>query len=130
MGKPERSFIKVAPVIDPIHFGDDKRAVEFATFLSRHKGERHITALQDFPDPDAISSAMAYRLLAARYDIDVDIAYEGRISHQKNLALVQALDIGLTRFTEGMPLDQKDNTNNNNKQDTTTRLTDRLTQAG
>ena len=129
MAKPERSFIKVAPADEPIYFGDDARAKDFAAFLARHKGERHIAALQDFPDPDAISSAMAYRLLGERYDIDVDIAYEGRISHQENLALVQALDIDLTRFTEGMPLDKYDGAVFIDNQGTTTRLTDRLTQA-
>ena len=131
MAKPERfhSFPKPVVTEDPIHFGDDKRAAEFARFLARHKGERHIAALQDFPDPDAISSALTYRLLADKFDIDVDIVYEGRISHQENQALVQALDINLTRFTEGMPLDRYDGAVFIDNQGTTTRLTDRLTQA-
>src|SRR5215216_2712909 len=106
MARPDRyDFPKLVVADGPIHFGDDDRATAFASFLAQHKGERHIAALQDFPDPDAISSALAYRLLAERYDIKVDILYEGRISHQENLALVQALDIQLTRFTEGLPLD-------------------------
>src|SRR5512141_1881602 len=107
MAKPEKYFPKIV-ADEPIHFGDDERATAFANFLAKHWGERHIAALQDFPDPDAISSALAYRLLAARHNIDVDIVYEGRISHQENLALVQALDIQLTRDTEGMPLDNYD----------------------
>jgi nanoRNase/pAp phosphatase (c-di-AMP/oligoRNAs hydrolase) len=131
MAKPDRKrdFPKIAVVDDPIHFGDDERAAAFDAFLQRHKGERHIAALQDFPDPDAISSALAYKLLADRYQISVDIVYEGRISHQENQALVQALDISLVRFTDGMPLDAYDGAVYIDNQGTTTRLTDRLTQA-
>lgn len=129
MAKPERHFtIPKVVAEDPIHFGDDDRAVAFAEFLQRHKGERHIAALQDFPDPDAISSALAYKLLAERYNISVDIVYEGRISHQENQALVQALELHLTRFTEGMALDY-DGAVFIDNQGTTTRLLDRLTQA-
>ena len=84
MAKPERfhDFPTTAIAEEPIHFGDDERAQAFADFLAKHKGERHIAALQDFPDPDAISSALAYRLLAEKFNISVDIVYEGRISHQ------------------------------------------------
>lgn len=132
MSKPERFHNFAAPPAAEAQnlFGDDLRARAFAQFLARHKGERHIAALQDFPDPDAISSALAYRALADKYDIDVDIVYEGRISHQENMALVQSLDIVLTRFTEGLPLDRYDGAVFIDNQGTTTRLTDRLTQAG
>jgi nanoRNase/pAp phosphatase (c-di-AMP/oligoRNAs hydrolase) len=83
-------------------------------------------AVQDFPDPDAISSRMAYRTMAAEYDIEVDIVYEGRISHQENLALVHILSIDLIRFTEALPLDRYDGAIYIDNQGTTTRLTDRL----
>jgi nanoRNase/pAp phosphatase (c-di-AMP/oligoRNAs hydrolase) len=130
MAKPERFHNFNAPAAGAQHlFGDDLRARAFAQFLARHKGERHLAALQDFPDPDAISSALAYRALAAKFDIDVDIVYEGRISHQENMALVQSLDIELTRFAEGLPLDRYDGAVFIDNQGTTTRLTDRLTQA-
>jgi nanoRNase/pAp phosphatase (c-di-AMP/oligoRNAs hydrolase) len=108
------------------HFGDDARARAFASFLETHRGQVHIVALQDFPDPDAISSALAYRTMAAKYDIDVDIVYEGRISHQENLALVHILSIDLIRFTESLPLDRYDGAVYIDNQGTTTRLTDRL----
>lgn len=131
MAKPERfhDFSKTAVADEPLHFGDEERAAAFAAFLARHKGERHIAALQDFPDPDAISAALAYRLLGEKYNISVDIVYEGRISHQENLALVQALDIEMTRFTEGLPLERYDGAIFIDNQGTTTRLMDRLTQA-
>ncbi len=85
-----------------------------------------MAALQDYPDPDAISCALAYRMLAARMDIDVDILYWGRISHQENLALVHLLDIELTRFSEALPLDRYDGAVFIDNQGTTTRLLDRL----
>ena len=111
-------------------FGDDAKAREFAEFLERHRNQVHIAALQDYPDPDAISSALAYRTLAARYDIEVDLVYEGRVSHQENLALVHLLDIDLIRFTDGLPLDRYDGAVFIDNQGTTTRLTDRLNELG
>jgi nanoRNase/pAp phosphatase (c-di-AMP/oligoRNAs hydrolase) len=112
------------------NFGDGERAAEFATFLQRHRGERHAVALQDYPDPDAIAGALAYSVLAAVHDIDVDVMYEGRVSHQENLALVHLLDIPLTRVTDSIALEQYDGAVFIDNQGTTTRLTDRLHKAG
>src|SRR5690606_12240340 len=64
-----------------------------------------------------------------RYDIDVDIVYEGRVSHQENLALVQALEIDLTRFSDALPLDRYDGAIFLDNQGTTTRLTERFERA-
>lgn len=113
-----------------MQYGDDARARDFARFMREHSGQAHIVALQDYPDPDAISSALAYRAIAAAHDIDADIVYEGRISHQENLALVHLLDIELTRFTGALPLDRYDGAVFLDNQGTTTRLTDRLGEAG
>src|SRR5690606_15432079 len=129
MAQPRRE--RPANVLPPgLHLGDDERARAFAAFLSAHRGETHIVALQDYPDPDAISSALAYRALAAQLDIDVDIVYEGHISHQENLALVHLLDIEITRFTDTLPLDRYQGAIYIDNQGTTTRLTDRLAEAG
>lgn len=116
--------------VTPAHFGDDATAERFAEFLERHRNERHAVALQDYPDPDAIAGAYAYRLLAAAVDTDVDILYEGRVSHQENLALVHLLDIDLTRVTDSFPLTQYDGAVFIDNQGTTTRLTDRFQGAG
>jgi nanoRNase/pAp phosphatase (c-di-AMP/oligoRNAs hydrolase) len=119
------------PVADPVaHFGDTEKARAFAEYLRRHRGERHAVALQDFPDPDAIAGALAYRTLGAAHDISVDVMYEGRVSHQENLALVHLLDIPLTRVTDSFPLEQYDGAVFIDNQGTTTRLTDRLHKAG
>jgi nanoRNase/pAp phosphatase (c-di-AMP/oligoRNAs hydrolase) len=112
------------------HFGDADRARAFADFLRRHHEEDHVVALQDFPDPDAIAAAVAYRMIAGKFGIKVDILYEGRISHQENLALVHVLEIDITRFTEKMPLERYDGAIYIDNQGTTTRLADRLEKAG
>ena len=45
--------------------------------LERHQSERFIVVIQDFPDPDALSSAWAFQLIAAQYEIQCDIVYAG-----------------------------------------------------
>lgn len=77
---------------------------KIAETLDAHRGEHHVIVLQDFPDPDAISSAYAHKLISAKFEIDVDIIYTGRISHQQNLALVRLLGIELTHFDEDLDL--------------------------
>jgi nanoRNase/pAp phosphatase (c-di-AMP/oligoRNAs hydrolase) len=74
------------------------RAAELARLLEARRGERHIVALQDFPDPDAISCGMAYREIARRFDIEADLVYDGQISHPENRALVNLLDIDIRDY--------------------------------
>ena len=65
--------------------------------LEAHKHERQIIILQDFPDPDALSSAWTYLLIAEQYDIKCDITYAGTLSHQENIALVKLTSLPATR---------------------------------
>jgi nanoRNase/pAp phosphatase (c-di-AMP/oligoRNAs hydrolase) len=137
MGAPEQTRDITPPGRPPaesggtvLRYARPGQARAFAEFLRRHRGERHIVTLQDYPDPDAISSGLAYRLLAATQGIESDIVYEGHISHQENLALVSLLEIAVTRFHDGLPLDRYDGAVYVDNQGTTTRLTDRLTAAG
>jgi nanoRNase/pAp phosphatase (c-di-AMP/oligoRNAs hydrolase) len=109
-------------VVDP--------ARELRELLLTRRGERHAVAIQDFPDPDAISSALAYRELARVFDISADILFEGLISHPENLALVNLLEIELTPYVEGLPLAGYDAAVFVDNQGTTTRLTARLKEAG
>jgi len=112
-----------------VHFGNEEKARKFRDFLRQHRNQRHCVALQDFPDPDAIAGAFAYQLMANTADISVDILYEGRISHQENLALVHLLDLSLIRVTDSLPLNQYEGAVYIDNQGTTTRLTDRLQKA-
>ncbi|MEO1622429.1 MAG: bifunctional oligoribonuclease/PAP phosphatase NrnA, partial [Cyanobacteria bacterium J06632_3] len=50
-------------------------ADELEKLLKKHSGTRQLVLLQDFPDPDALSSAWAYRLIASAYNIQCDIYY-------------------------------------------------------
>lgn len=120
--------------------GDDAPAVapgatpspvaELARLLEARRGERHVVAIQDFPDPDAISSAMAYRELARHYGIDADIVFDGTISHPENLALVNLLEIALTRYGPDVDLERYAAAVFVDNQGTTTHLTERLKAAG
>ena len=78
--------------------------VAIAKVLEAHRGERHVVVIQDFPDPDAISSAFAHQLISASFDIAVDILYAGKISHQQNVALVKLLGINLIHYDKALPL--------------------------
>src|SRR5262249_31929871 len=59
-----------------------------------------------------------------------DIIYEGRVSHQENLALVQLGEIELVRYVEGIDLKQYQGTVFVDNQGTTSKLTDRFTDLG
>ena len=88
-----------------------------------------MVAIQDFPDPDAISSALAYRQIAEPFGIEVSILYEGMISHPENLALVNLLGIDVTRYMDSVPLTGYDAAVYIDNQGTTTRLAPRLREA-
>jgi nanoRNase/pAp phosphatase (c-di-AMP/oligoRNAs hydrolase) len=102
------------------------KASELAALLESRRGERHAIVMQDYPDPDAISSAWAHKQICAGCGIDCDIIYEGRISHQENLALVQLAEIELVRYNEGDDLRQYSATVFVDNQGTTASLTDRF----
>ncbi len=68
---------------------EDIRVAALKATLERHRGERQIVLLQDFPDPDALSGAWAYQLIARQYNINCDLIYAGALSHQENIALVK-----------------------------------------
>jgi len=106
------------------------KAAELAALLEAHRGERHAIVMQDYPDPDAISGGWAHKMIAARFGVECDMIYEGRISHQENLALVQLTDVALVRYTEGQSLDQYQGTVFVDNQGTTAALTDRFAAAG
>jgi nanoRNase/pAp phosphatase (c-di-AMP/oligoRNAs hydrolase) len=82
------------------------KQAEIKEILRTCRGERHIVVVQDFPDPDAISSAFAHKLISAQFGIEVDILYGRRISHLQNRALVKHLDLELKRYQESLELDQ------------------------
>lgn len=70
--------------------------------LERHRGDRQLVLLQDFPDPDALSCAWTYKLIAEQYDIRCEIVYAGMLSHQENIALVKLTGLPVQRWTPQM----------------------------
>ncbi len=66
--------------------------------LAQHRQERHLILLQDFPDPDALSAAWAWRLICQTFEITVDIVYAGVLSHQENVTLVKLTNLPLQRW--------------------------------
>ena len=75
---------------------DPKEVLE--KLLKKHSGTRQLVLLQDFPDPDALSAAWAYRLIASAYNIQCDIYYSGTLSHQENIALVRLTNLPAKRW--------------------------------
>ncbi len=75
--------------------------------LEKHRGEKQIVVIQDFPDPDALSSAWTYKLITGNYDIDCDIVYGGTLSHQENIALVRFTGLPAKRI-DSNELKEKD----------------------
>jgi nanoRNase/pAp phosphatase (c-di-AMP/oligoRNAs hydrolase) len=67
--------------------------------LERHREERQLVILQDFPDPDALSCAWAYKLIAQQFNIQCDIVYGGTLSHQENIALVKLTNLPAQRWS-------------------------------
>jgi nanoRNase/pAp phosphatase (c-di-AMP/oligoRNAs hydrolase) len=100
-----------------------------AELLEAHRGERHVIVVQSFPDPDAISAAFAHQLIAARYGIECDIAYDGHISHHENVALVELLQLHLLHIGEGDNLKDYRGSIFVDTQGTTSGLTERLRKA-
>jgi len=76
----------------------DLKVRELRRTLERHTSERQLVIIQDFPDPDALSSAWAYQLIAQQYNIQCEIVYAGTLSHQENIALVKLTKLPAKRW--------------------------------
>lgn len=77
---------------------ENNPAEDLEKLLKKHSGTRQLVLLQDFPDPDALSSAWAYGLIASAYSIRTDIYYSGTLSHQENIALVKLTNLPAKRW--------------------------------
>lgn len=80
------------------HSSIEKIVEHLKQTLENHRGEKHIIIIQDFPDPDALSSAWAFQLIAQKYEIDTDIVYAGVLSHQENITLVRLTGLPAKRW--------------------------------
>jgi nanoRNase/pAp phosphatase (c-di-AMP/oligoRNAs hydrolase) len=124
-----RSILEPPPARPEPEATSAGRAAELARLLETRRGERHIVALQDFPDPDALSCGMAYREIARRFGIEADLVYDGQISHPENRALVNLLQVPVARY-DGAPLGGYSAAVFVDNQGATTHLTEPLKAAG
>ena len=72
---------------------------QLQNLLEKYQGYKQLVIIQDFPDPDALSSAWTYLLIAENYHISCDIIYGGTLSHQENIALVKLTNLPAQRYT-------------------------------
>ncbi|MEW6491540.1 MAG: bifunctional oligoribonuclease/PAP phosphatase NrnA, partial [Cyanobacteriota bacterium] len=105
--EPEQQQVSTKKGSSPISNAREKRWLEASSepkiaelrqALERHRGERQLIVIQDFPDPDALSSAWAYQLIAQQHNIQCDIVYAGTLSHQENIALVKLTGLPAKRW--------------------------------
>ncbi len=110
----------------------DGPAASLRHLLITHAGSRQLVLIQDFPDPDALSSAWAYQLIAAAYDVDCDIFYSGTLSHQENIALVKLTNLPAKRWPSKKKPDLSQYTGYVlvDTQGTTSQLLEQVNQAG
>jgi nanoRNase/pAp phosphatase (c-di-AMP/oligoRNAs hydrolase) len=132
MNAHERSKLREVPAVVDANAAmrEKSKAEELEELLEAHRGERHIIVLQSFPDPDAISSALAHQMIAARHDIECDITYDGRVSHHENIALIELLRLQLLQVGENEDLKGYQGSVFIDTQGTTSGLTERLHDAG
>jgi nanoRNase/pAp phosphatase (c-di-AMP/oligoRNAs hydrolase) len=83
-----------------------KKRDELQALLESCRGQRHLIVIQNYPDPDAISTGLAHRIISEHFGIHVDILYAGQISHPENIALVKLLGIEMRRWEPGFDLTQ------------------------
>ena len=125
---------RVEPLPRPERSEQDAPVKAVQSLLDNHRDERQIILLQDFPDPDALSSAWTYKLIASTYDIECDIFYAGTLSHQENIALVRLTGLPARRWTlanhEGPDLSQYQGVVLIDNQGTTSQLFPYVKEAG
>jgi nanoRNase/pAp phosphatase (c-di-AMP/oligoRNAs hydrolase) len=86
--------------------GATPAAAHLAELLGAHRGEHHMIVLQNYPDPDAISTAFAHQLISKHFGIETDMVYSGKVSHQQNVALLKLLGISLIAFSPALDVSQ------------------------
>ncbi len=70
-------------------------AFTLVNILKESNGKEVAIFLQDNPDPDAIASGLTLKYICKHCDIESKLYYGGNISHQKNKALINLLNIDL-----------------------------------
>lgn len=83
--------------------GDSARVEELFAVLKPFQGKRLFVAVLGSPDPDGLSSAWAFSLLARQKDIQADILTFEVISRPDNALFATLLGIPFRRVTDKLP---------------------------
>ena len=82
----------------PVPLVSSKLIGELRTALSEGDERPILITIHDYPDPDALASALALQTLVNSWGIATTIAYGGGIGRPENNAMVKLLDIEMTSF--------------------------------
>jgi nanoRNase/pAp phosphatase (c-di-AMP/oligoRNAs hydrolase) len=83
---------------------DIKRKIKCLTGIIREAKKGVAIVTQDNPDPDAIASALALKLIVTTLGKKADIIYSGEIGHEENKALINLLGIEMSPFSHSEDL--------------------------
>ncbi len=73
----------------------DHSAFSLVNKIKESNGKELAIFLQDNPDPDAIASGLTLKYICKFCDVESKLYYGGNISHQKNKALINLLNMDL-----------------------------------
>jgi len=68
---------------------------KMSDFLDRHRGRKLLIQTHDIPDPDALASAEAFRILAKSRGISARVVVNGLPHRRENLALIKECGISV-----------------------------------
>jgi nanoRNase/pAp phosphatase (c-di-AMP/oligoRNAs hydrolase) len=74
------------------------RVEQLLDAIRAHAGGRHAVVIRGYPDPDSLASAWAHVRLGASVGVDCDIVHLPLVSRAENRAMVNLLELPLTRI--------------------------------
>ncbi len=83
-----------------------RRVEQLLDAMRAHAKGRHAAVIRGYPDPDSLASAWAHARLAASIGIECDIVHLPLVSRAENRAMVNLLDLPLTRIQGPDDLDR------------------------
>src|SRR5690242_16500863 len=82
------------------------RVEQLLDAIRAHAGGKHLVVIRGYPDPDSLASAWAHARLAASVGVECEIAHLPLVSRAENRAMVNLLDLPLTRLAGPQDLER------------------------
>jgi nanoRNase/pAp phosphatase (c-di-AMP/oligoRNAs hydrolase) len=103
MAPPERHEASAAAAAPPPSSAREprrgkSRVEQLLDAIRARSGGRHVVVIRGYPDPDGLASAWAHVQLAASIGVCCDIAHLPLVSRAENRAMVNLLELPLTRI--------------------------------